>query len=220
MINSIFHSPKENEVEKSSFYADPETLSQGPGSNDFLNSIPIKDKWVENCADCKVPMKFVTLPIRSLPVGIVDSVRGVCPELKNIYKAYLEWVKDPIISVASEFWYCFQCKSVWTITSAFWTKVMVWGEKTVEPEKVKEVQVNPATLVEVVIDPGVKLSEDSTLCPNCHVWREVKPYDGTIRQGETYVQHVCPKCHAVDIVPIQNKSIQGETECLTTTEPQ
>lgn len=190
-------------------------------SEQFLNSIPIVNKWVENCADCRIPMSMVYVPPQDIGLGVLESVRGIVFEdPKQWPKFYKEWIHNPVVNPGSEFWYCERCQSVWVIVSTFWTKVLVRGEERVPPFRVSK-QVVPVVVPEVY-DPGIKTSEDSTMCPNCKVWRTVEPYSGTIRAGEIYVQHVCPKCKAVDIVRVE-KPISNEkeiTECRTTTEQQ
>lgn len=202
---------------------DPQILKESANfeAEQFLNSIPVINKWIENCPDCRIPMSMVYVRPEDVGMGILESVRGIVFEdPKQWPKFYKEWMHNPVVNSGSEFWYCEGCQSVWSIVSTFWTKVLVRGEEKVPPSSISRT-VAPVVVPEVY-DPGIKESEDSTMCPNCKVWRTVEPYSGTIRAGETYVQHVCPRCKAVDIVRVERSPSQEKeiTECRTTTEQQ
>lgn len=161
------------------------------GKYETLSLLPAgSGAWIENCRHCHIPMKTIIIQTGTKLEGIPGQQSGIPDDEKYHPVGLKAWLENPVIQPGGQFWYCDKCESVWVIALGFWTKVRVNGEDKVYanrfPEEVKKV-------VEEQIDPGPKLSPDATMCPECHVWRMVKPYeDRTI--------HVCPKCRTGQIM--------------------
>lgn len=191
------------------FYADAETLKHSSGYYTFMNALQEKSElWMENCQPCQRSMKRMMLKPDTRIEAIPESDIGMSPTESYWTNSYRQYRNDPKslnLNPSGEFWFCDGCGGVWTSCLGFWFKVKVNGEERLyidriklTQDKLREVQ-HQQNQEPVVIDPGIKPSEDSTCCPNCHVWRTVEPYKSMPEDDLNRTHHVCPKCRCGEI---------------------
>jgi hypothetical protein len=200
-----------------SFYADPETLKEASGYYDHIKSVSLdagKDTpWIENCTHCRMPMQMILLDPLVKLLGIPDSIYGENRAAKRsngelVFQTwYNKWSANPVLNPVIDCWFCKGCSSVYTIVDGgyCWTKVSINGMDTFDSNMIpKYVSQQKEVILEEEFDPGPQPTPDSTVCPNCKVWRTVKEYN------DTHVQHVCSKCKAVGLYKkeVQDKEVE------------
>jgi hypothetical protein len=205
LVDDEIFPPKDSRAQ---FYADPETLKHGSGYYTFMNALPMPaEMWVENCQPCRRAMKHIMLNTNAKVEAIPGTDLGMSATMTFWTANYLKYRQDPksiVINPAGDFWFCEGCAKIWTSTLGFWCCVSINGETSLSidrlkltEDKLREQRVQ--AINNVVIDPGIKPSEDSTKCSNCHVWRTVEPYESYPGDGLNRTHHVCPKCHGGEI---------------------
>lgn len=184
------------EEKKIEFYADAETLKQSSGYYTFMNHLPLNpNMWVENCNPCKKAMLKIMLTPNAKVQGIpgTELWEGLSPS----------YIKDIRFNSSGDFWFCPNCKGIWSSYPGFWLRVTVNDEEFLDIARVKmteeNLQVEAAAAANTPVSLGEKPTPDSTECPHCHVWRNVEPYFSTPEDTQGRMQHVCPKCHTADI---------------------
>jgi hypothetical protein len=200
-LETVMKRSEENLSTEKDFYADASVLKEASQPYGFV-SMPVTKPtyWIENCSNCRKPMAKVLVTPTSEIRGIVESVQGLTEENKKKSAVYKVFVENPVITSATEFWYCFECSSIWTIFGGFWVKAIIEGLLNFDAASIPRIG-TPEVSVAPVKDPppldeSMRPGPDSTPCPRCKIWREILPYDST------HVQHVCLQCMAVDLYRI------------------
>lgn len=189
----------ENEFEvKPKFYADAETLKQGSGYYDNIESVSLKGEWIENCQDCHVAMSL--LQATGDITGIPDSVH-----VSHRNKSYTKWLQDGCKYDNGKIWLCPVCSSAWSVIQGqFWAKLIINNQYTFRTENIKSYPKKPAEDKSIMSATEKKPSADATICSDCNVYREITEH------SETHNRHVCPKCHSGSLVPKQPESSEAK----------
>lgn len=163
--------------------------------------------WAENCEHCRVAMIKLVIHPGIVMTGMPETIYGMTTNRNQIPVWFNDWMLNPVVHMGNTghgLWFCEKCSHIYAIIGgALWSQIKLNGEETFDGSKIKPFEVQKPKVVEEVIDPGIKTSEDATVCPNCKVWRTVEPY------SETHIQHVCPKCRAVNLFKIQDIADKG-----------
>jgi len=182
---------------------------------EFMTTQPVpQDKWVENCANCHIPMSPLVFNFAAKMEPILGSERGIVED-ENLWPiSYRVWLQNPQVPQQGEFWFCRGCGGVWIITQGFWVKVRINGMDSLSSDIVTDTQEwlkEKKRMAENELpDPGEKPSADSTLCSEHHVWRNVKPYEPTPGEFTGKMIHICPKCGCGEIKePVTDSEEQG-----------
>lgn len=192
------------ESNASKFYASPEILKENSGY-EFMNSLPVDTKtWVENCHPCQCAMSKIVIQHGTKLEGIIGTEVGIVADKRYWPAVYKNWLQNPTISSHGEFWVCPSCCGLWTNVGGFWAKVRVEGQESLSMDRLRETEslLRGAQIMAAneLPDPGVKSSPDSTKCPHCLVWRDVRPYEAIKGESTGQTIHVCPKCATGDII--------------------
>jgi hypothetical protein len=140
--------------------------------------------------------------------GIVGSEKGIAAGEQHWPLVYRAWKSSGELQVNPNgvFSLCAGCRAVWTAQHGFWIRVKVEGMEVLSLERFKETEgvLQTAAIIKAneLPDPGEQPSPDSTKCPHCHVWREVRSWT----QDTTKNIHICPKCGTGDVVESQEEA--------------
>ena len=190
-----------------SFYPNMELMKESLGFYDNIKSVSLDagrdTPWIENCTHCRCPMQKILIDSDKI-LGIPDSVYGENRGAKRsngelVFQTWFDaWKVNPVLNPAIDYWFCKSCSSVYTIVDGgyCWTKVSINGMDKFDSTLIQAIK-KEVILEDKPFDPGPAPSEDSTQCPNCMRWREVKPY------SKTHVQHHCAHCKTVGLYKVE-----------------
>jgi hypothetical protein len=173
--------------------------------------------WIENCINCHVPMLLVNRDMNDTLIAIKDSIRYRPLPDTDIFEAWYN-LEQPRVEGVNELWHCTECNGMWAVYFGLMMKVDVYRE--LDGVLMEHMEIDPAYIPESeIIHPFVpdnisnKPSEDATMCPHCHRWRDILSTNVLVLNGVKYEdkRHSCKQCGATEVYRTEQKLFPDQT---------